>query len=202
VLIDFAPLRNSEVKITEFSQRFTRDDLRAATNTYFDTILGIVKDATDAQFVFLPHDPHAHDAHAVPGEEHIGWSLAHLVVHVTASAEEGATYSSLLARGLVPAREPRPRYETHWKTVTTRSETLQRLAESRRICLAYLDTWPDQPHLDTRREVSQGFQDKFGGAPNAVASYLYGLMHLDSHLDQFGDVAQQARSAEHAVAGD
>jgi hypothetical protein len=50
--------------------------------------------------------------------------------------------------------------------------------------------------------VSAGFLERFGGAPNAVGSYLYGLMHLDGHLDQFREVAAQAKVAAQVGAGD
>jgi len=67
--------------------------------------------------------------------------------------------------------------------VTTKAECVQRLEESRRIRLAYLDTWPDQPHLDVQREVSERFLEKFGPM-NAVSSFLSGLKHeLDITTD-------------------
>jgi hypothetical protein len=192
VPIDFSPLRSNQMKAIEFAQQFSQHELRKITNELIDTIRDIVQQANDAQVVFNPHDPEANDPHAVPGEEHLGWSLAHLVVHVTASAEEGATFSSILARGIPYPREPRPRYETHWQSVTTKAETLQRLEESRRMCLAYLDTWPNQPHLDVYRDVSERLLAKYGPM-NAPASYLFGLMHLEGHLDQFRETLKQAQ---------
>jgi hypothetical protein len=200
VLIDFSPIDRQEIKMLEFAQRFSLADLRAASNASLDTILDIIKDMTDAQLTFDPHDPQANDPHAVPGEEHIGWSLAHLIVHVTASAEEGAAYSSLLARGIPYPREPRPRYETHWQTVKTRAQVLKRLEESRRIRNGYLDTWPDQPHLDMYRELSEGFLARFGPL-NASASFLFGLKHEQGHFDQFREVARQAHAAAQAAVG-
>ena len=76
-----------------------------------------------------------------------------MIAHVTASSEEGAAFSSLTARG-IPASE-RPRYETPWRDITTVEQVIQRLEESRRMRHAYLDTWPDNPHLDVYREISQ-----------------------------------------------
>jgi hypothetical protein len=197
VLIDFSPIDNGEVQYLEFAQRFSRDDLRAATNASIDTLLDIIKDMTDAQVAFLPHDPDANDPYAVPGEEHIGWSLAHLVVHMTASSEEGAAHSSVLARGIPFPVEPRLRYETHWKTVTTRAEAIARLEESRRIRLAFLDTWPDEPHLDVYREVSPRFLERFGKM-NAQVAFLNGLKHELGHHAQFRDVARQAQELAQA----
>jgi DinB family protein len=198
VIIDFSPIDRNEIKWLEFAAPFTAADLKAATIASIDTILDIIKDLNDAQVIFLPDDQQADDPHAVPGEEHIGWSVAHLIVHTTASSEEGAAYSSWLARGIACPREPRPRYETNWHTVTTKAQCVQRLEESRRIRLAYLDTWPDQPHLDVYREVSERFLEKFGPM-NAIASFLSGLKHECGHHDQMREAARQARGLIAAV---
>ncbi|MFN8372078.1 MAG: DinB family protein [Anaerolineae bacterium] len=162
-----------------------------------DTILSIIKELNDAQLVFLPHDPNAHDPYAVVGEEHIGWSLAHLVAHVTASSEEGAAHSSALARGIPLPTEPRLRYETPWKAITTRAEVLQRIEESRRIRLAFLDTWPDNPHLDVYRETSARFLERFGKM-NAKMAFLFGLKHELGHHAQIREVARQAQELAQA----
>jgi hypothetical protein len=194
VLIDFSPVNRGEIKMLEFARQFTLADLRAATNASIDTILNIIQDMSDEQMTFLPHDPEANDPYAVSGEEHIGWSLAHLVVHVTASSEENAAFSSLLARGIAYPREPRLRYETNWHTVTTKAQCVQRLEESRRIRLAYLDTWPDEPFLDVYRQQSEQAIEKHGYM-NAPATFLNGLKHEWGHFDQFREVARQARAA-------
>ncbi len=194
MLIDFSPIEGGDVKMLEFSKQFSVADLKAATNASIDTILDIIRDMSDAQMIFLPVDPDANDPHAVPGEEKIGWSLAHLVVHVTASSEEGAAFSSILARGIPYPKEPRLRYETNWHTVTTQAQAIQRLEESRRIRLAYLDTWPDEPHLDVYRESSERSIEKFGHM-NAPASFLSSLKHEWGHLEQFREVRRQAVEA-------
>jgi hypothetical protein len=199
VLIDFSPVNSGEIKMSEFSQRFSAADLRAATHASIDFILNIIQDMSDAQVIFVPNDPNANDPHAVPGEEHIGWSLAHLIVHVTATSEEGAAYSSILARGIPYPREPRLRYETNWHTVATKAECIQRLEESRRIRLAFLDTWPDQPHLDVFRELSERALEILGPL-NAPAAFLNSLKHEVGHHEQFVEVARQARESV-AVAG-
>lgn len=201
MLIDFSPLDRNELKMVNFAKRFTIDDLRSATNASIDRMLEIISDLTDEQVAFIPDDPHANDPHAVPGEEHIGWSLAHLVVHVTASSEEGAAYSSILARGIPYPREPRLRYETHWHSVTTKAQTIQRLEESRRIRLSFLDTWPDQPHLETQRELTERGKEVFG-ALNAAGAFLNGLKHEMGHWEQFLEVRQQALKATAAATGD
>ena len=198
MFIDFSPIDNNEIKWVDFAKRFTVGDFKAATNASIDAILDIIKDLNDAQVVFEPNDPTADDPHAVPGEEHIGWSVAHVIVHTTASSEEGAAYSSLLARGIAYGREPRPRYETNWRTVTTKAGCVQRLEESRRMRLAFLDTWPNNPHLEVYREVSERFLEKFGPM-NAATSFLFGLKHEFNHHDQLREAARQAREAVTAV---
>jgi DinB superfamily len=194
VNIDFTPVDNGEIPLYDFCQRFSVAELRAVTNTSIDTIVDIIKDLNDAQVTHMPHDPNAKDDYAVAGEEHIGWSVAHLLVHVTASSEEGAAHSSVLARGIPYPTEPRLRYETSWHTVTTKAECVQCLEESRRMRLAFLDTWPDEPHLDTLREVSPRFIERFGQM-NAKMAFVFGLKHEVGHYDQIRDAARQAREA-------
>lgn len=194
MLIDFTPAQNGELKLYDFAQQFTLEGLRAATNASLDTILAIIGEADDAQLTFLPEDPNADDPFAPPEERYLGWSLAHLVTHVCASSEEGAAYSAILARGIPYPRDPRLRYETDWHTLKTREQVLQRLAESRRMRLAALDMWPDNPHLDVFRTTSEHGLAK-NGPSNAKSAYLAGLKHEWSHLDQFREAARQARAA-------
>lgn len=199
MLPDFSPVNEGKMNILEFSKKLTAADLKAATNASIDTMLEIVRPLNDEQVAFLPIDPLADDPHAKPGEEKIGWSVAHLVVHVTASSEEWATYSSILARGLTYPAEPRLRYETEWTTVTTTAQCIQRLEESRRIRLGYLNAWPDHPNLDNQRTMSDNFVAKFGPM-NAAACLLFGLKHEMGHFAQFRDAALQAQQAGQAAA--
>ncbi len=194
MILDFAPVIDNQMNMLEFSKHFSVDDLKAATNESIDTLIKIVRGLNDAQVVFLPFDPEADDPHAKPGEEKIGWSIAHLVVHVTASSEEWATYSSFLARGIPYPAEPRLRHETEWKTVTSVAQSVQRLEESRRIRLGYLAAWPDVPDLETKRELSPRFIER-NGQFNAAACFLYGLKHELGHYAQFREVARQAKAA-------
>jgi hypothetical protein len=194
VNIDFSPVQQGDMQLIDLARRLTVDDLRAAGSASIDKLLGYLKDLNDADVTFDPHDPDAHDPYAVPGEEHIGWSLAHLVVHVTASTEEWAAYSSILARGIAYPADPRLRYETPWQAVTTWAECVQRLEESRRMRLAYLDTWPDKPFLEVRRQLSPRFIERVGEI-NAPAAFLYGLKHEVGHYDQFREVRRQALAA-------
>lgn len=199
--IDFSPVANDEMKLLEFSQQFSVDDLRRVTNESIDTILGIIADLGDAEIVFEPSDPEADDPHAVEGEEKIGWTVGHLVAHVTASSEEWATYSSILARGVPYPAEPRLRYETPWRDIQTKAQAVQRLEESRRMRLSYLDTWPDNPDLNLYRELSPRFIERVGEI-NAAAAFLFGLRHEVGHYDQFRDATQQALAARALQSGD
>lgn len=197
-MIDFSPMRDGDVKYIEFTEKenITPQDLKKYTDESIDYLLSLVEGLTDADIVFDPADPEANDPYAVEGEENIGWNFAHLIAHVTASSEEGAAFSSLLARGF-PAKE-RPRYETPWRDITTVVQVKQRLEESRRIRHAYLNTWPDTPHLDVYREVSERFVAKFGQL-NAPAAFLFGLSHEVGHYDQIKDVREQALKARQAA---
>lgn len=192
--IDFTPVTDGSMTILTFAKRFGVNELRAATNASIDAMLALIAPLSDADVVFEPHDPDAHDPFAAAGEEHIGWNLAHLIAHVTASSEEWAAYSSILARGIAYPAEPRLRYETPWRSMLTKTQCIQRLEESRRIRLAYLDTWPDEPHLYVYRGLSDRFIERFGPI-NAPAAFLYGLWHEVGHHEQFREVARQAKAA-------
>lgn len=200
MLIDFSPVHAGEMQLLEFSLRFSKDDLRAATNTYYNQIREILDASSDSGITFTPDDPEADDPYVEdPAERYIGWTLAHQVVHVTASQEENAGFSSLLARGI--AAGGRLRYETQWRTITTKAQAIQRLEESRRMCLSYLEAWPDEPKLDVYREASAHSIER-NGYLNAPAIYLAGLKHTDGHMAQFRETLRQAQVAVVAAAGD
>lgn len=198
MLIDFSPVRAGELKVIDIAGNYTVEDLKAAASASIDWILALIAPMDDADITFDPVDPDADDPYAVAGEEKIGWSIAHLVVHVTASTEEWARYSQILASGLPYPAEPRLRYETPWKSVTTKAQCVQRLEESRRMRLALLDAWPDTPDLHIKRELSPRFVERVGEM-NAPAAFLFGLMHEYGHYDQFKEVARQAAEAKQAL---
>ena len=185
-MLDFTPIRERSQTIAEFSQGLTKADLQKYTNEMIDTERDIIANAKDADVVFVPVDPQAKDTFGKPEEQDLAWTLGHVVVHATASSEESAALSSSLARGL--AVEGRSRYEIPWRDVTTVAQLHHRLEESRRIRLAFLETWPDEPHLDVIQELSFG---KF----NAVSRFLMGLLHEDSHLEQLREIMRQAHTA-------
>lgn len=197
-MIDFAPIRDRSLSISELAHDLTPNDLRRETNEMLDTMCDLIAGCIDTDVVFVPDDPVAYDSvAATPEEVYLSWTLGHVIVHTTASAEESAYLAAELARG-VRYRRLRSRYEVPWQTVTTIAQCRQRLEESRRMRLASLDMWPDEPFLDNT------FTLKIGGPPavieghpeaNAVVRFLLGLLHDDAHLGQLSDIVRQTKNA-------
>jgi hypothetical protein len=193
-MMNFSPVASGQMTMLEFSKSVTMADLYRATTDSINFMLELIADLDDAGLTFDPIDPEANDPHAVAGEEKIGWSLAHLIVHVTASAEENAAYASILARGIPYPAEPRLRYETHWRSVTTKAQCIQRLEESRRMRLGYLAAFPAVPFLDVKRQVSERYLERYGEV-NAIVAYLNGLKHESGHYEQMHEVKRQVLAA-------
>jgi len=189
-MLDFDALRNGQVTMTEFSGRLTRQDLIALTNEMVDLERAAIEGVADADVTFDPVDPKANDTFGKLEEATMPWNLGHVVVHLTASAEEGAMRALSLARGVM--MEGRSRYETPWREIVSAVQCFERLEESRRMCLAMLDAWPDQPHLDVTIPHARW------GAQNAIAAYLGGMMHAQSHLNQLKEILAQAKAARTA----
>ena len=167
----------------------SQDDLRYWTNLMIDTELAMIADCIDADVVFEPLDPKANDSYASdPAEVNIPWTLGHLIVHVTASSEESAALAAELARGV--EYHGRSRAEVPWRTVTTIQQCVDRLEESRRMRLASLDMWPDNPDVENSYKP-------YESAPmmNCNRRFMSGLRHDSSHLDQIQDVVGQAQAA-------
>jgi len=192
-LLDFTPVKNKTVQFSDLAQGLTKTDLRNLTNEMIDTMLSIIPDATDEDVVFVPQDPHADDPFGIPEERNLVWTLGHVAVHTTASSEESAALALTLARGLVP--EGRSRYEVPWREVKTIAQVRHRFEESRRIRLAMLDAWPDEPHLEVTYAPSPRF-----GSYNAVSRFIMGLYHDDDHLGQLREIMRQAREARSSSA--
>lgn len=189
-MIDFSPLRKGEKTYADLSEGLKVADLHLLTDEMVDMILALIAYATDADVVFVPQDPDANDKFASQPEDiHLAWTLGHVIVHGTASSEEAAARASQLARG-VPV-ETRNRYEIPWETVTTIDQVRQRLEESRRMRHAFLDTWPEKPHLELL------FTPKNSKFPpfNALGMFISGLSHEDSHLGQISEILEQAQTA-------
>ena len=187
-MLDFTLVKNRTMTFSDMARDLTPADLRNLTNEMIDTMLSIVADATDEDVVFIPQDPNADDPYGIPEEKDLVWTLGHVVVHTTASAEESAALALTLARGLAP--EGRSRYEVPWRTVQTIAQVRHRFEESRRMRLVMLDAWPDEPHLEVTYSISPRF-----GPFNATARFLMGLYHDDDHLGQLKEIMRQVHEA-------
>ena len=185
-MIDFSAVRSGQQKLADLVADVTLDDLKATTNAQIDAMLVLIRDLSDAQVVFVASDPQA--------EGGIGWNVAHLVAHVTASSEESAAVSSILARGLDYPLEPRLRVEVDWTTLTTTAACIQRLEESRRIRQSYLSAWPDKPRFDTYRAWPEVLTARFGRM-NASGACLMGLLHEAGQFAQLQEIIAQAQAA-------
>jgi hypothetical protein len=60
------------------------------------------------------------------------------------------------------------------------------------MILATLSVWPDVPHLDVT--ILSG-----SGPRNAIARFLAGLSHADSHLEQISEIVRQAHAARNGA---
>jgi hypothetical protein len=188
-VLDFTPVRNQQQTMAQLTAGLTVADLRQLTNEMVDTILGIIAESTDADVTADILDPQANDTFAASSEDvGLSWTLGHVIVHTTASAEESAALAAELARGV--EFHGRSRSEVPWETVTSIAQCRARLEESRRMRLASLDMWPDQPYLDNTYEPYAG-----RGLYNAVTRFVGGLSHDDSHLAQIERLAREARAA-------
>ena len=189
-MLDFSPVRQKTMALSELADNLTIEDLRSLTNEMVDTMSELIGDCVDADVILVPEDPEAHDSAAATDEEEgLSWTLGHVIVHTTASSEESAFLAAELARG-APSREGRSRSEIPWTTVTTIEMCRRRLEESRRMRLATLDVWPDEPYLDNI------YRHLPASSPiNAMSQFIYGLMHDDSHLAQIANIVGQAKAA-------
>lgn len=189
-MLDFAPVRTKAKSVVDISQDLTLGDLYGFTREMVHKMLDLIQDCTDADVVFVPNDPEAYDGFAANAEDvSMAWTLAHVIVHTTASSEEAAALAAELARG-VPHRGGRSRFEVPWQNVTTIEQCRQRLQESLRMRIASLDMWPDEPYLQNTYQMREG-------APryNAISRFVSGLAHDDNHLKQIEAIVRQAKAA-------
>ncbi len=193
-MLDFAPVRKKEMTMAQLVANLSPNDLRRETNEMIDAMLGITADCTDADVTFVPDDPQADDRFAAAeAERNMPWTLGHVIAHVTASAEESAYLAVELARG-VAYRGGRSRSEVPWQTVKTIAQCRQRLEESRRMRLASLEMWPEQPHLENTYVPREGVPPM-----NALARFVLGLRHDDDHLKHIAEIVRQAKAARVAI---
>lgn len=189
-MLDFTPVNQYQIPMDTFAADLTVADLRCLTNQSIDRLVALLEQCSDADIVYTPHDPDAFDAYATkfrPEEATLGWSIGHNLVHTTASGEEYAFNAAELARG-VPYHG-RSRYETPWQSITTVEQCLARLQESRRMRLASLDLWPDEPDLNNG--VTPW---KESGWVNAIGLFTWGLAHDDSHWRQIQRIMAQLQA--------
>lgn len=189
--LDFSRVRTRETTLSQLVEDMGVADLEDATRSSLDVVEGLLEGITDADVVFVPSDPDAFDADAADAEDvTLAWSLGHLIVHITASAEESAALASELARG-VPFHG-RSRWEVPWQGVTTAEQCWQRLADSRRMRLASLQMWPASPpkDIDPDEAVPTWAQ--------ARERFVRGLSHEDAHFDQIRRVVAEAKAAREA----
>jgi hypothetical protein len=188
-MLDFNPVREKRITLNDLGANLSSQDLRDLTIEIIRYQQELIADCKDADVVFVPDDPHAHDPFAEREQDiKLSWTLGHVIVHVTASSEEAAAIAAELARGV--SYHGRSRYEIPWETMNTIQQCRERLAESQRIRLASLEMWPDPPHLENKYKSRPG-------APvmNAISRFLYGLMHDDDHLEQLSKIIRQAEKA-------
>ena len=191
-MLDFTRVQNKEMSYAELASDLTVADLRNLTNEMVDEQLSLMADCTDADVVFQPADPDAHDSYAADeADTDLPWNLGHLVVHITASSEEAAALAAEMARGV--ERDGRSRSEIPWETVTTIAQCRQRLEESRRMRLASLEMWPDDPYLDVKVTPWADV-----GEVDARGRFILGLSHDQGHLAQIENVVAQAKAARGA----
>jgi hypothetical protein len=194
-MLDFKPVRNSHQSLLDFSANLNQSDLRELTNEMIDYQLELIADCRDEDVVMVPDDPLANDPFAEnPEDIDLAWTLGHVIVHITASSEEAAAIAAELARGV--KYHGRSRYEVPWQEIETVHQCRQRLEESRRMRLASLEMWPEDPDLDNVYKSRPG-------APslNATARFLYGLMHDDDHLEHISKLVRQAIAARSDLPG-
>lgn len=188
-MLDFNAFRQDKISLDELVVGLGPGDLASLTHEMIDAMLVRIAHCKDGDVIFEPQDPEAHDPYASdPADVALAWNLGHVIVHVTASAEESAFLAAELARGV--ENHGRSRYEVPWQSMTSVEECHKRLEESRRMRIASLDMWPDPPFLENRYRPWEG-------APNvnAVDQFVLGLMHDDSHLDQMKEIVRQAKEA-------
>lgn len=188
-MVEEAPVSDSNKMDEDGINKLSVADLRRLTNEMVDKMLAYISDATDEDVIFEPDDPDAHDPYAEnEGDVDLAWTLGHVIVHTTASAEEAAALAAEMARGVSP--HGRSRSEVPWESVTTIQQCRDRLEESRRMRLASLEMWPDKPNLEFKK-----FSRPNAPKINAVSRFIKGLAHDESHLEQIQTIVQQAKSA-------
>jgi len=186
-MLNFELVREKKATVQDLVKGLTKDDLRRELNEMYNDIEHRIIDATDADVVFQPVDPNANDPFAKEGEGELAWTLGHVIVHLTASMEESASLSQEMARGV--EFHGRSRWEVPFREVKTIAFCQRRLVESRRMCLAGLDMWPNPPHMDNTYVPAPGYLPY-----TSVSRFASGLKHASDHLEQISEIMRQAKA--------
>jgi hypothetical protein len=189
-MIDFTPVRRKVLTMNEFAASLTVADLRRLTEISVDNTLALLSNADDAVVTFVPTDQGADEpTSGDSATDTQRWTIAHIVVHATASSEEYAVLAAELARG-VPYHGP-SRSEVPWQTVTTVAQCRARLLESRRMRLASLQLWPESPRLDLGYKISEDLR-----WVNAKGIFVWGLAHDENYTRQIRQILVQTQAAD------
>jgi len=187
-MLDFQSVREKKITLQDLVKDLIKDDLRRELDDMYDKISLLIADCSDAHVTFEPVDEKANDLSAIEGEEESGWTLGHVIVHITASMEESASIATELARGV--KYHGRSRSEVPWREASTIEYCRTRLAESRRMCLASLEMWPDTAYMENTYTPSEG------AIPHtAISRFASGLRHTSDHLGQIAEIIRQAKEA-------
>lgn len=183
-MVDFSRITGPQdfPLLNEIAAEVDWRDLPALVNELYDALGAELTRVDDAAMSFVPNDQKA-----TTGDE-VGYTIPHIITHLTASQEESAANAAQLARGSVV--EGRSRFETPWEEIQTIGQLHDRLQESRSICQAYLQAWPDQPHFEVTFVPFPA-----AGPQTALVRYLGGLFHSDIHLKQLREVVQQVTAS-------
>jgi hypothetical protein len=179
--LDPAAIFSGQQSYTDALRDVGYSDLYIYTEEIYNEIAAIIANANDAAVTFVPRDPASQE-----GDEQ-GWTLGHVIAHLTATSEEAASAAVMMARGV--NLEQRLRYEVPWETITSAEQVRERVKESQRMCRALLDAWPQAPHL----EVTWALIPQLGPM-NPIGRYVLGLFHAQSHLEQLREIMRQAAS--------
>jgi len=186
-MLDFQPVRDRKISLQDLVKDLGRDDLRRELHAMYDAVERLLAGCTDANVTFEPVDEKADDPYSIKGEETMTWTLGHVILHLTASMEESASLAAELARGV--EFHGRSRYEVPWREVTTIAQCGARMAESRRMCLASLEMWPEPPHFENTYVPAAGAR-----AHTCISRFASGLKHASDHLGQIAEIARQAKA--------
>ena len=105
-VLDFGAVRKQQRTIQEMANGMKKADLAAGTIALTNEVLARMQGVSDADVTFQPVDPVANDQFAADrADVDLAWTLGHVVVHLTASAEEAAFIAAELARGVVRDRK-------------------------------------------------------------------------------------------------